>query len=272
MLRFDGSGASDRGPVREVNEDAGYLGHVVLVVADGVGGSAAGEVASATTAYVLSRAATPGADPMLALDKAVRRAVDVLSAAEAASSEATGLGTTLTALAIDGDRAALVHAGDSRAYLLRAGGLVRLTRDHTYVQQLLDDGFLEPAAVATHPWRHVVTRSIHALPIPDDERPDYVELSLVAGDRVLLCTDGLTDCLDDERIGALLAVPRAEEAARVLVDEALLAGGRDNVTCVVADVVTAHATARPRLSGDGLRLGSLADDGNVLAAGGITAY
>jgi protein phosphatase len=272
MLRFDGSGASDRGPVREVNEDAGFLGAHVLVVADGVGGSAAGEVASATTAYVVSRAVSPGSDPMLALDKAVRRAIDVLSAAEAASAEAGGLGTTLTALAIDGDRAALVHAGDSRAYLLRAGGLVRLTRDHTYVQRLLDDGFLEAESVPTHPWRHVVTRSIHALPIPDDERPEYVELSLAAGDRVLLCTDGLTDCLDDERIGALLAVPRADEAARVLLDEALLAGGRDNVTCVVADVVTAHATLRPRLPGDGLRLGSLADDGNVLAASGITAY
>jgi PPM family protein phosphatase len=229
-------------------------------------------VASATTAYVVSRGVVAGQDPMLALDKSVRRAVDVLSAAEAAAAEAGGLATTLTALAIDGDRAALVHAGDSRAYLLRAGGLLRLTRDHTYVQQLLDDGFLEEGGVAAHPWRHVVTRSIHALPIPDDERPEFVELALMAGDRLLLCTDGLTDCLTDERIGALLAVPRSDEAARVLVDEALLAGGRDNLTCVVADVVTAHATARPRLPGDGLRLGALADDRNILAATGLTAY
>ncbi|TCJ21588.1 PP2C family protein-serine/threonine phosphatase [Nocardioides jejuensis] len=272
MLRFDGSGASDRGPVREVNEDAGFLSASILVVADGVGGSAAGEVASATTAYVFSRAMTPGTHPMIALDKAVRRSVDVLSGAEAADAHRGGLATTLTALAVDGDRVALVHAGDSRAYLLRAGGLLRLTRDHTYVQQLLDDGFLEESGVAGHPWRHVVTRSIHALPIPDDERPEYVELALVPGDRVLLCSDGLTDCLPDERIGALLAVPRAEEAARILVDEALLAGGRDNVTCVVADVVTAHPTARPRVSGDGLRLGSLEDDGNVLAATGLSAY
>lgn len=272
MLRFDGSGASDRGPVREVNEDAGFLGGHVLVVADGVGGSAAGEVASATTAYVVSRAVTPGSDPMIALDKAIRRAIDVLSGAEAADSHNGGLATTLTALAVDGDRAALVHAGDSRAYLLRAGGLARLTRDHTYVQRLLDDGFLEPGAVSTHPWRHVVTRSIHALPIADDERPEYVELALAPGDRVLLCTDGLTDALDDERIAALLAIPRPEEAARVLVDEALLAGGHDNVTCVVADVAAAQAAPRPRLPGDGLRLGSLEDDGNVLAATGITAY
>lgn len=271
MLRFDGAGASDRGPVREVNEDAGFLGSQVLVVADGVGGSAAGEVASATTAYVLSRAVTAGSDPMIALDRGVRRAIDVLSGAEAADSHNGGLATTLTALALDGDRAALVHAGDSRGYLLRAGGLARLTRDHTYVQRLLDDGFLEQEGVASHPWRHVVTRSIHALPMPDDERPEYVELALAAGDRVLLCTDGLTDCLDDERIAALLAIPRPDEAARVLLDEALLAGGRDNVTCLVADVVTAHATPRPRLPGDGLRFGSLADDGNVLAASGITA-
>jgi protein phosphatase len=271
MLRFDGSGASDRGPVREINEDAGFLGPHVLVVADGVGGAAAGEVAAATTAYVVSRGVVAGSDPMLALDAAVRRAVDVLSAAEVADHDRGGLATTLTALAIDGDRAAMVHAGDSRAYLLRGGGLLRLTRDHTYVQQLLDDGFLEPGAVAAHPWRHVVTRSVHALPIPDDERPEYVELALAAGDRLLLCTDGLADCLTDERIGALLAVPRADEAARVLVDEALLAGGRDNVTCVVADVVTAHAQIRPRVPGDGLRLGALADDGNILAATGLTA-
>lgn len=268
MLRFDGTGVSDRGPVREVNEDAGFLAANLLVVADGVGGSAAGEVASATTAYVVSRGMAAGTDPMIALDRAVRRAVDVLSSAEAADPERGGLATTLTALAIDGDRAALVHAGDSRAYLLRAGGLLRLTRDHTYVQQLLDDGFLEPAGVAGHPWRHVVTRSVHALPIPDDERPEFVELALAAGDRILLCTDGLTDCLTDERIGALLGVPRAEEAARVLVDEALLAGGRDNLTCVVADVVTAHAV-RGRVPAAGLRLGALADDGNILAATGL---
>lgn len=269
MLRFDGSGVSDRGPVREVNEDAGFLGANALVVTDGVGGSAAGEVASATTAYVVARGVVAGQDPMLALDRAVRRVVDVLSAAEAADHDCGGLATTLTALAIDGNRAALVHAGDSRAYLLRSGGLVRLTRDHTYVQQLLDDGFLEPAGVAAHPWRHVVTRSVHAMPIPDDERPEYVELSLAPGDRVLLCTDGLTDCLTDERIGALLAVPRADEAARVLIDEALLAGGRDNVTCVVADVVTAHASMRRRTPGEGLRLGALTDDRNILAASGL---
>lgn len=271
MLRFDGSGASDRGPVREVNEDAGYLGPQVLVVADGVGGAAAGEVASATAAYVLSRGLSAGADPMLALDVAVRRVIDVLSAAEARDAAFAGLATTLTALALDGDRAALVHAGDSRAYLLRAGGLVRLTRDHSYVQQLVDDGFLEPAGVPTHPWRHVVTRSLRAAPIPADEQPEYVELSLAPGDRLLLCTDGLTDCLSDERIAALLAVPRAAEAARVLMDEALLAGGADNVTCVVADVVIAHA-GRSQAVGTGLRLGALEDDGNVLAASGITAY
>ncbi len=271
MLRFDGFGASDSGPVRAVNEDAGYLSSQLVLVADGVGGAPAGEIASATAAYLLAQARLSGIDPMLALDTALRRAVDVLTATEAEDAEVGGMATTLTAIAVEGERAALLHAGDSRAYLLRDGGLVRLTRDHTWVQQLIDDGLLEPAAALAHPWRHVVTRSVHAGPLADEERAELLELALAPGDRLMLCTDGVTDRLDDERIAALLVVPRAADSARALLDEALLAGAQDNLTCVVADVVHGSGAPRPRTPGQGLRLGSLAEDSNLLAATRLTA-
>lgn len=276
MLRFDGAGVSDGGPVRELNEDAAFLGPWLALVADGVGGAAAGEIASATTAYVVSRSTGRGTDPMLALDAGVRRAVDLMRRASAVDVDLLGFATTLTGIALDGARAALVHVGDSRAYLLRAGGLTRLTRDHTYVQRLVDDGYLEPSRVASHPWRHVVTRSLHAGVVADDEQPEFSELTLVAGDRLILCSDGMSDHLDDDRIADLAGGIAPGRAAQGLVQEAWLAGASDNVTCLVVDVLDLpedrESAAGRGKAPAGERFGSLLDDSNVLGATRLTTY
>jgi serine/threonine protein phosphatase PrpC len=276
MLRFDGAGVSDRGPVRELNEDAAFLGPWLALVADGVGGAAAGEIASATTAYVVARSAGRGVDPLLALDAGVRRALKLMRQASAADVELLGFATTLTGIALDGQRAALVHVGDSRAYLLRAGGMTRLTRDHTYVQQLVDDGYLPPEGVASHPWRHVVTRSLHAGEIAGDEQPEFTELTLLAGDRLILCSDGMTDYLSDARIADLASDLAPGSAAQGLVQVASLAGATDNVTCLVVDVLDLpddpEVTVLRGRAPAGERFGSLLDDSNVLGATRLTAY
>ena len=166
MLRFSGAGVSDVGRRRDHNEDAAYVAPYVAVVADGVGGAAAGEVASATAAHVLAATALArfGRDPVEVAREALEVALTSLRAGAAADERREGMATTLTGVVSDGTRVALVHVGDSRAYLWRDGTLVRLTRDHSYVQQLLDEGAVDPTTVATHPWRHVVVRSLHSSP------------------------------------------------------------------------------------------------------------
>lgn len=275
MLRFMGAGVSDGGPVRDLNEDSAFLGPHLALVADGVGGAAAGEIASATTAYAVSRGIGRGVDPLLALDAGLRRAADLLTRASAADAAFAGLATTLTAVATDGRRVALAHAGDSRAYLVRAGGLTRLTRDHTYVQQLVDDGFLTIEAVERHPWRHVVTRSVRAGQVDDDERPEFLELSLAPGDRLVLGTDGLTDHLADGTLAEIAASGTPAEAAQALVEAAFAQGSTDNATCLVVDVVATQPLARgvvDRDAGLGERFGAFADDSNVIGATRLTAY
>lgn len=275
MLRFRGAGVSDGGPVRDLNEDSAFLGPHLALVADGVGGAAAGEIASATTAYVVSRGIGRGVDPLLSLDAGLRRAADLLTRASAADVAIAGLATTLTAIATDGHRVALAHAGDSRAYLVRAGGLTRLTRDHTYVQQLVDDGFLAVEAVEHHPWRHVVTRSVRGGRVDDDERPEFLELALAPGDRLVLGTDGLTDHLAEGTLAEIAASGSPAEAAQALVEAAFARGSTDNVTCLVVDVVATQPLARGVADRDaalGERFGAFADDSNVIGATRLTAY
>ncbi|ROR90339.1 PP2C family protein-serine/threonine phosphatase [Nocardioides aurantiacus] len=237
MLRFTGAAASDRGRVRDHNEDSGYAGPGLLVVADGVGGAAAGEVASATAVYVLSALALQGAyaDPLAALRSGVRLAQEQVALGVAQDERRAGMATTLTAVLGDGRRFALAHLGDSRAYVWRGSALTRVTRDHTYVQDLVDDGRLTPAEAREHPWRHVVVRSLGGDPA---ETGDLTWLDVRRGDRVLLCSDGLTDLVDEAAIAAVLAAHRSDDAAvTALVAAANAAGGRDNVTCVLATVV-----------------------------------
>lgn len=265
-MRFTGSGASDTGLVREQNEDAGFVSSWLALVADGVGGAAAGEVASATTAYVVSESvrARGKEDLRSVLAGALAQVAGVLAAEVERDPERDGLATTLTALATDGVHVVLAHVGDSRAYLFREGGLARISTDHTYVQKLVDEGHLETSAMHRHPWRHVVLRSVHAASDGEAEGGDVVALSLAAGDRLMLCSDGLTDMVPEQRITEVLAVPAPRAAADRLVADALEAGGTDNITCVVVDV----GDGPPDLD-EGTPLGALRDPENVAAGGRV---
>lgn len=269
MIRFSGAGVSDVGRRRGHNEDAAYVAPYVAVVADGVGGAAAGEVASATAAYVLAATALArfGRDPVLVAREAVATALGSLRAGAATDERREGMATTLTGVVSDGTRVALVHVGDSRAYLWRGGTLVRLTRDHSYVQQLLDEGAIEPGSAANHPWRHVVVRSLHSSP-DASEQSTTADVTLLEdlspGDRLLLCSDGVSDLVPERRIAEVLRLGMAGAAAAVLVQHALEAGGTDNATAVVLDVVEgAHVV------GDGRFLGALGDLGNIVDPAGV---
>lgn len=261
MLRFSGAGVSDTGLVRPHNEDSAFHGPYVALVADGVGGAAAGEVASATAAYVVAATALArfGDDLETVVRDAVAGVRESLRAGVLQDGSRAGMATTLSVVVTDGSRVVLGHVGDSRAYLFRDGGLCQLSRDHTYVQHLLDTGQLSPDRAAGHPWRNVVMRSLDGGPETGMGEPDVVALDLVAGDRLLLCTDGLTDLVADEEIADVLGLADPASATAVLTEAALSAGGRDNVTCVLLDLVDG-----PLVVGDGRLLGAVADPTNVV--------
>ncbi len=172
MLRFSGAGVTDVGKVRDHNEDSAFMAPYVALVADGVGGAAAGEVASATTAYVVSAHALArfGSDPAQLLRDAVVSARQSLERGVQSDLMRAGMATTLTALLTDGSRIVLGHIGDSRGYLFAEGQLTRISSDHTYVQRLVDAGQLDPDAARRHPWRNVVVRSLNADPRPPGRR------------------------------------------------------------------------------------------------------
>ena len=164
-----------------------------------------------------------------------------------------------SAVVSDGSRVVLGHVGDSRVYLLRDGKLRQVSRDHTYVQQMQDTGQLTAEHAATHPWRNVVVRSLDGNPDADPHDLDLVELDAREGDRLLLCSDGLTDLVDEARIAQVLRLHDPHSAAAVLTQSALQAGGRDNVTCVVLDVVEG-----PLVVGDGMLLGAVQQPANIV--------
>ncbi|MEU6282141.1 MerR family transcriptional regulator [Streptomyces sp. NPDC047028] len=231
MLELRYSAHSDRGLVRPANQDAVYAGPRLLAVADGCGPAGAHASSAAVEALrFLDEGEELAAGSVLnLLEDAVR------SADEAVQDLADGdgdVGTTLTALLWTGSTLALVHIGDSRAYLLRDGALFRITHDHSVVQSLIDEGRLTPEEAVSHPQRALLLKALGA-PGPAAV-PDLRLQEARAGDRYLLCSDGLTRVVPDERIRELLA---AEDPGRTLVDEANAAGGPDNVSCVVADVV-----------------------------------
>jgi protein phosphatase len=164
-----------------------------------------------------------------------------------------GMGTTMTALLLHDEAVALVHVGDSRAYRLHGDALEQLTRDHTFVQLLVEVGDLTPEAAENHPHRHVIVKALQGS--GDAVAADVLVRPAVPGERFLLCSDGLSDCVGRDEIAAALALPEPHAAADALVELALAAGGPDNVTCLVADVVAAPA---PR-SGPPVLLGAVAE-------------
>lgn len=264
MLRFSGAGVSEVGLRRDHNEDSAFVGPYVALVADGVGGAAAGEVASATATHAVATTALSrfGDDLEAVLRSGVSAARESVHRGSDDDLARAGMATTLTVVASDGKRILLGHLGDSRAYTVRSGRLARVSRDHTAVQELLDQGRLTAAEVGGHPWRNVVLRSIGADEGVALDDVELTELDLGPGDRILLCSDGLTDLVPEVRIEEVLRLRAPHAAAAVLAHAALEAGGIDNVTCVVLDVVDG-----PLVVGDGQLLGAVRDPTNLVDPG-----
>ncbi len=229
--------ASDVGRVRDHNEDSLLADGTVFVVADGLGGHAAGEVASRLAVETLaSLADDPPAGPddvVAVVEEANRR----ILASQGGHPERSGMGTTLTGLAVtagDDPHWVVVNVGDSRVYRIDGDGLEQVTRDHSEVGELVAAGLLDPADVATHPLRHVITRS---LGISREPRPDSWQRPVVAGEWFVVCSDGLTnEVSDDELLRVVRKAGEPQAAADALVAAALDAGGRDNVTVLVLAV------------------------------------
>jgi len=258
VLQFRFAAMSDTGPVREHNEDSGFAGPYLLCVADGVGGAAAGEIASATTTYVVSARALahPGVEPVRLLRSAVAESHDQLVAGVAADPDRLGMATTLTAVLTDGMHTALAQVGDSRAYLLRDGALSQLSHDQTMVQALLDAGRISVQQAAESPYRHVVLQAVDGEHTPE---PVVQLVDLRPGDRLLLCSDGLSDVLSPAAMQMLLGLDSRSMAAERLVRAAIDSGTRDNVTVVIGDVVDA-----PAVVGTGIVLGAGVDLAHVV--------
>ncbi|MFB4269340.1 Stp1/IreP family PP2C-type Ser/Thr phosphatase [Nonomuraea sp. GTA35] len=228
---------SDVGLLREGNEDSAYASGRLLAVADGMGGHAHGEVASsvAIAAMASLEEAQQGGDLLNAIEAAVRDANRKLHEMVGRDPSLKGMGTTLTAMLWNGTQVALVHVGDSRAYLLRRGELYQITHDHTLVQQLVDDGRITPEEAATHPQRSILLRALDGSGEVD---PDLTLREAQVGDRYLLCSDGLSGVVSAETLHATLTnIDDPEEVVRQLIDLANRGGGPDNITCVLADVL-----------------------------------
>jgi PPM family protein phosphatase len=234
---------SDVGLLREGNEDSAYAGPHLLAIADGMGGHAAGEVASSVAIAALEGLDTqvPLEHPLDALASAVAAASSTMQQMSVDDPSVAGMGTTLTALLWDGASVAICHIGDSRAYLLRDGELHQITHDHTLVQSMVDDGRLSPAQAATHPNRSLVMRALQS---GTDSEPDLSVLQASVGDRYLLCSDGLSDVVTSEETlrDTLTRVTDRNQAVEQLINLALRGGGPDNITCIVADVVAEDDT------------------------------
>jgi len=239
---------SDVGLLREGNEDSAYAGPRLLAVADGMGGHAAGEVASSLTIASMAKldSEPPGGDMLAELASAVAAANTRLQEMIAANPAVEGMGTTLTALFWSDGHAAVCHIGDSRGYLLREGELYQITHDHTLVQTLVDEGRISADDVSTHPQRSLLLRALDGRSVAE---PDLSVHDAQAGDRYLLCSDGLSGVVSDETLRETLATSEDPDAVtRQLIELALHGGGPDNITCIVADVVD---TAASRMSPTG---------------------
>lgn len=226
---------SDRGLMRTNNEDSVYAGPRLLALADGMGGHAAGEVASNVVISTLAHLDEdrPHGDLLSTLRDATAEANSNLRAMVEQDSNLDGMGTTLTALLFAGSRVGLVHVGDSRAYLVRDGQLTQITHDDTFVQALIDEGRLTVEEASSHPQRSLI---LHALNGAEVE-PDLSIREARVGDRYLLCSDGLSDVVSPDTLLEALQLPDPHTSADRLVELALRAGGPDNVTCIVADVI-----------------------------------
>ena len=236
-LALDFVAVSDRGLVRGNNEDSAYAGPNLLVLADGMGGHAAGEVASQLMVEHLEHldCDPEDADMLALLGAAAEDGNASIEASVAEHPEQAGMGTTLTATMFNGRELGLIHVGDSRGYLLRDGELRQLTVDDTFVQSLVNDGKLAPEDVSSHPQKSLILKAYTGRAV----EPHLELIQVQPGDRILLCSDGLSDPVTQQTIQLALGDGTPEMAANRLIELALRSGGPDNVTVVVAEVVEA---------------------------------
>ena len=231
-MRVDVGSATDIGRVRERNEDSMLVDPPLYVVADGMGGHRGGQVASQVALEAMEGLATEGQG---SLADHVRRANRAVWDRSIEDERLSGMGTTLTAARIDGGSALIAHVGDSRAYLLRDGSLQQLTTDHTLVARMVRSGEITEAEAEVHPHKNVLTR---ALGTDEEVEVDEDSIALVDGDRLLLCSDGLTGMVTEDQIQAILEnSDQPQQAADRLVKAANRAGGIDNITVVVLDAI-----------------------------------
>lgn len=235
---------TDVGLVRGHNEDAYTLAPPLFAVCDGMGGHEAGEVASAIAAEAIEKNAPDELDDV-ALGAAIEAAnLAIINSAEQGVGKA-GMGCTATAVMLVGEKMAVAHVGDSRCYLLRGGTLVRVTHDHSYVEELVDAGEITADEARVHPARSIITRALGSDP---ELYADHFTLDVEKGDRIILCSDGLNSMVPDDQIeDVAITSPTPQDCANGLVDAALASGGHDNVTVLVIDVsrdVVAESHAR----------------------------
>lgn len=246
FLSFNFAARSDVGLLRSTNQDSAYAGPHLLVVADGMGGAAGGDIASSIavgTLACLDDEAIGQDDALEALKQAIAQAHTEIVARAHNDPELSGLGTTVTALLRAGNTIAMAHIGDSRAYLMRDGTLDQVTTDHSFVQHLVDTGRLSVADAENHPKRSMLLRVLGD--IDADVPVDISAREIRKGDRWLLCTDGLSSIVSRPTLAKVLkGVPNLAECADQLVSLALAGGAPDNVTCIVADVVDVEKAKR----------------------------
>ncbi|MBO0845944.1 MAG: protein phosphatase 2C domain-containing protein [Nocardioides sp.] len=246
-LRLQYAAISDVGRVRKDNQDAGYAGPWLLTVCDGVGGAARGDLASSTAIGQLRQLDQPPDDDHTEKHRlelvagALHRASDKIGDLVDEEPSLSGTSTTATVALFDGERLAMGHVGDSRAYLFRGHEISQLTSDHTFVQSLIDEGRISEHDARTHPHRNLILKALDGVHAVD---PDLFTVELAPQDRILLCSDGASGSLDDRRLADILSTGSPDFAAVELVRASLEAGSTDNVTCIVADVVPVDLEGR----------------------------
>jgi protein phosphatase len=256
---------SDRGLIRDLNQDSVYAGPRLLAVADGMGGMAAGDVAS--NIVIAAMAPLDEDVPGDALVDALRHAVGIanqgLRDTVDANPQLEGMGTTLTAVLFSGSKFGMVHIGDSRAYLLRNGEFAQITKDDTYVQMLVDEGRVSPEEASSHPQRSLLTRALDGRDID----PEYSVRQVLRGDRYLICSDGLSGVVSAETIGQTMQeIADPQACVERLVQLALRGGGPDNITVVIADATDADIVEQAPIVGGAASI----DRGNTTVADSST--